>query len=283
MKLNAGNLLLPIVALMLAGVSACKKDVEDPGPPPPPSPNSKLTFTFSHNVSGAQIIPDSIMFTNLAGNEYSVAKLRYLISDIRLDDLDGNFRELDEYHLVDISDESTLTFSPSDSIKKGKYKAINYYIGFLESENVNSGDYGDLDAANWAFPPSIDKVPAGGYYALQMSGRYYGLGDTVPSSYEINIGSLKKVNNSSGATYKPNPIIGSLDAKELQVETPQVEIELRFNVARLFSKPGGTDQLDLNLYDNDFESNQEATELVSSNAAQVLSLGNILYGPQAQK
>jgi hypothetical protein len=276
------NLKFPryLQVVLISGIvlAACSKDdVTDPGPPPPPSPNSKLRFNFSHHVDGAKIIRDSIMFTNGSNNQYSIDKLRYLISDIRIDDFAGNFTELDEYHLVDINDETKLTFTVSDSIKKADVKAISFYMGFLEEENVNSGDYGDLDDENWAFPSIIDGLPAGGYYAFKMSGRYIPTGDTVGTAYDIGIGSKRK----SGTTtpeYIANEIIGSLMNSSFTITQTRVDVGIRFNVSRVFASPSQTNKLDLNLYDTNFEGDGEATSIVSQNLRQALTLGDVVQG-----
>jgi hypothetical protein len=269
-----------VYALLAIAVvlSACSKDdVTDIGPPPPPTPNSKIRFNFAHHVDGVKIIHDSVMFTNLSGNKYSISKLQYLISDIRIDDFAGNFTEVNQYHFVDLTDEDTWVFAVKDSIKKADIKAISFYLGFLNEQNINSGDYADLDDEGWAFPSIHDGLPAGGYYALKMAGRYIPLGDTVPTGYTMNIGS-KRQSGTSSPMFIANEIIGSLTNSSFKISTTRVDVEIRFNINRLFSSNAGTNKLDLNLYNDNFESEGEATDIVSKNAAMALSVGDVLHG-----
>jgi len=220
-----------------------------------------------------------VRYTNLSGNNYSIDSLRYLISDIRIDDFDGNFKEIDQYQLMDLynDDGEGIEFSVDDSVLKASYKSISFYMGFLDEENVNNGDYPILDEEEWAFPPIIDGKQAGGYYAFQMFGQYIPMADTVPTGYDIQVGSKALVENGSNLTYKPNPIIGSLKNSDFIISESNAKLEIRFNVANVFNNDGGN-LLNLDLYNTSFTTEPAGTEIVSLNLKNAFSLGDVVQG-----
>ena len=67
-----------------------------------------ITINFTHTVDGSELMTNSMIYTNEAGENYDIQTLKYLISDITLHSENGNSLLLDEVHFIDISDESTF-------------------------------------------------------------------------------------------------------------------------------------------------------------------------------
>ena len=100
--------------------TACKKDN-------PISTN--LTINFTQTVDGVDLTTNTMIYTNAAGEDYSIQTLKYLISDITLHTDDGNTLVLDEVHFIDISDMSTFSFT-YDNVANNNYTSISFDIFF---------------------------------------------------------------------------------------------------------------------------------------------------------
>ncbi|MCS5623484.1 MAG: hypothetical protein NZ735_05980, partial [Candidatus Marinimicrobia bacterium] len=122
--------------------TACKKDN-------PTSTN--LTINFTQTVDGIDLTTNTMIYTNAAGEAYSIQTLKYLISDITLHADDGNTLLLDEVHFIDISDASTFRFTYQD-VSNNSYTAISFDMG-LDSTKNSSNFYVNADFhATMAWP-----------------------------------------------------------------------------------------------------------------------------------
>ncbi|HLU84744.1 MAG TPA: MbnP family protein, partial [Vicingaceae bacterium] len=77
-----------------------------PTPTPTPSTSAAVTITFTHDFDGTTVTNNdfnTIQYTNLFGNQMSVSKLRYLISDIRFYKSNGDSVVVDGYNLIDLT------------------------------------------------------------------------------------------------------------------------------------------------------------------------------------
>ena len=154
--------LMGLIVILSVVIAGCSKTEPDPGPPKPPSKITKLKILFTQNVSGVALNPyDTIIYENLSGNIYSVNYMRYLISNIRLNDYFSKNYEIDEYHLVDVKDETTMLFEVTKDFPTGHYASISLFVGFLADEN-GTGQYSDLSdlSPTWNWPPKY----GGGYH-----------------------------------------------------------------------------------------------------------------------
>ena len=251
----------------------CTKEVEDKGPPPPPNPYTKVIFQFTHNVNGADILDKEVKYENASGNIYGVDNIKYLVGRIRLDSWDNpDPVYIEEYHLIDFSDPSTLTFSPKDTILIDDYKNITLFLGFDESKNI-TGNYSDLDNIGWGFPFKY----GGGYYTLRIEGNYLSSGaSTVTNVYNIAIGGNKRKETLNDTTYIPNPIYATAsEGFEVPKGTKVVKIELRMDINRLFVSNGGVANFNLDTYPSNLEESATGTATLSENVAYAFKLGAI--------
>ena len=84
---------------------------------------------FSHSLDNLLIIKDSLLYTNEAGQLYSIKNLQYLISDIKLTDENGNtLQELASEHFVSSDDESTYKLYLSEILYTGEYAISSLHL-----------------------------------------------------------------------------------------------------------------------------------------------------------
>ena len=162
------KIILPILGFSLI-FTACKKDN-------PISTN--LTINFTQTVDGVDLTNNTMIYTNAAGEDYSIQTLKYLISDITLHADDGNTL-LDEVHFIDISDASTFRFTYQD-VPNNSYTAISFDMG-LDSTKNSSNFYVNEDFhATMAWPEPM----GGGYHYMKLEGDY----DTITQGYATHTG-----------------------------------------------------------------------------------------------
>ncbi len=89
----------------------------------------QITFNFIHNVGEETMVLDTIRYYNAFGNNYSVATLKYFISDIKLHKADGEILLIDEVHYIDANNQSTLSFTPKNKVPDGNYSQVSFIFG----------------------------------------------------------------------------------------------------------------------------------------------------------
>ena len=147
-----------------------------------------MTINFTHTVDGSDLIANSMIYTNEAGENYDVQTLKYLISNITLHD-DLGYTVLKDIHFIDISDESTFSFT-YDNVPNNNYHAISYTMGLDTVKNI-SNKYVNEDFHSEMFWPEPN---GGGYHYMKLEGDFndslsgYGThtGGTMGGDYSFN-------------------------------------------------------------------------------------------------
>ena len=269
-----------LIVVLSVLIVACTKTEPDPGPPPPLSKITKLKIRFTQNVNGVDLDPtDTIQYTNLSGNIYSVKSMRYLISNIRLNDYNYTNYEIDEYHLIDVNDENTLLFEVEKDFPTGHYASISLFVGFLEGENI-TGKYPDLSnlTPTWNYP--LAAGGRGGYYTMQLSGRFQdNPTDLVPDPYELGLGSDILKINSTDSSWQPNEIIASLKDSGFEVPdgTESVTVEIKIDLNLLFESQWGIANFNLMGHNSNLEYDHIGSAELSGNLSTAFKMGSVTY------
>ena len=145
-----------ITSLIAITFSSCDKPTQ-----------TDLTINFTHKVDGSDLITNSMIYTNSAGENYDVKTLKYLISDINLHSDDGNTLLLDEVHFIDISDASTFSFTVED-VPNNNYTSISYTMGLDTIKNINNLYINESYHSAMAWP----ETNGGGYHYMKLEGAY---------------------------------------------------------------------------------------------------------------
>ena len=148
-----------------------------------------ITVNFTHTVDGSNLITDSMIYTNEAGENYDVQTLKYLISDITLHAEDGGSLQLDEVHFIDISDESTFSFTYND-VPNDNYTSISFHMGLNTAKNISNA----YNNETWFGKMEWPETNGGGYHYMKLEGDFndsisgYGThtGGTMGGDYSFN-------------------------------------------------------------------------------------------------
>ena len=145
-----------ITSLIIMTFSSCEK------------PNqTDLTINFTHTVDAEELTTNSMIYSNSAGENYDVRTLKYLISDITLHAENGNEIILSDIHFIDISDESTFSFTVED-FPNNNYTSISYKMGLDTIKNTNNLHINESYHSAMAWP----ETNGGGYHYMKLEGAY---------------------------------------------------------------------------------------------------------------
>lgn len=168
-------LLCVIVTLFFCG---CKKD-NDNTTPVPVKPALKLSIEFK--IGNDPLTFDSIRYYNLAGNNYSVRKLKFYLSQISLIKEDSTVIRIKDYLYIDSQTPQSLGILIS-SLSEGCYKGISFNIGLDSALNVENGLPATADNLAMEWP----LVMGGGYHFMMLEG--YFRDSTSTPGYAMHLG-----------------------------------------------------------------------------------------------
>ncbi|NND61601.1 MAG: hypothetical protein HKN48_00240 [Flavobacteriaceae bacterium] len=247
-----------LLSLSIAFVSCNNDDDSTPD-------NVSVEFTFTHNWDGDEITNadfDQIQYTNANGEQQSISKLVYLISDITFTDANGNSFDAGDYNLVDVRANTNINFTPNIEIPPGDY-TVSFTFGFDDEDN-ESGIYVDLNSADggWNVPEAL----GGGYHYMRLEGMFIDAASN-PVGYQYH--AIRANDNTT------TPI--TLQDTSFEVALGEVSVgsttnvEVQMNVAEWFKNPN---TWDLNVLNSVLMPNFDAQIMMSENgAAGVFDLG----------
>ncbi len=168
-----------IVGSLLA-FSSCKKE-ETLTPADTHTVTTSLTIDIGYMVDGSPITFDTIIYTNQAGNNYSVTRLQYYISNIKLIKTDGTKIGLPGIYYVDsrILEKNKINFA---NPLEGNYSGIEFLIGLDSSSNISGSLPNTLENLGMAWPEPM----GGGYHFMKMEG--YFINGSSSFGYAMHLG-----------------------------------------------------------------------------------------------
>ncbi|MCF6349793.1 MAG: hypothetical protein L3J23_02020 [Flavobacteriaceae bacterium] len=243
-----------IVALLLLSVliTSCKTDDDSEKI----SPKFKFTFNWDGEAINASDF-NAIKYSNETG-ELSITKMRYLLSNITLIANDDVETKLITYHLIDLTEEASLSTISESTVEEGNYKSLTFTVGFNEAENTPNA-YTDLNITNWNWPIGLGD----GYHIMQYEGKFLDASNQE-QTYSLHVGTRKI----SDGVFEPNHFIISFDTN--LVLNSNSEIEIKMNIAEWFKNPN---LLDLNTMVFPIMPNPVAQLIMRDNGASVFSVG----------
>jgi len=173
-----------IALLFLPFFISCKKQE-----PAPIAKSGRIIFTFEHQVNGASLIKNDLIYTNAAGNPYLVTEVKYFISDITLFKSDGSKIMVDDWKDIFYIDEDiplTKTIQVLDPVPEGSYDSITFIFG-ISGEKNKSFMFVNPPESNMAWPD----VLGGGYHYMMINGKWEDTAQRVqPFNFHLGIGQL---------------------------------------------------------------------------------------------
>jgi len=263
------RIFLPL--FLMAMLPALLLQISCDGDDPEPQPYGKLVFNFHHKVDGVNIIFDSIMYTNHAGNVFGVNEIQYFLSDITLHKKDGSSYLIDawkDYVYVDTDIPSTLIWEVFDSIPVSDYDSISFTFGFDQNKNqsfmfVNPPENGMV------WPEYL----GGGYHYLKLNMKWIGQGG-LPQGNAFHLGIGQIYDNQGNITgFVHNHFKASFPASDFSmVDKGKVTIDVVMNVEQWFKDPN---TFDFDVWGGDIMQNQSAMAAASENGRDVFSISSI--------
>lgn len=135
-----------LVALMVVAFTACKHN--DPEPEPK---YGTMKIQVQHEFNGQSWELDKKYIHPTTGEELSFNLLKYYVSNIKVQDAEGNWwSEPNSYHLLctDCAESGMITIS---GVPEGQYIAFEYTMGVDSAMNVSGVYDGDLSLGNGMF------------------------------------------------------------------------------------------------------------------------------------
>lgn len=156
--------------VMLLVVASCKKSEDDT---PEPVITDGLNIVLNHYASGITLSPNSINYTNSAGNNYGVTRLQYYLSGFELETMGGTVYTYSNIFYIDAFAGNTSIYIPS--VPLAHYKRIKFYIGLDSAHNITNSLTNTMENVNMAWPDMM----GGGYHFMKLEGNYIASGSTT--------------------------------------------------------------------------------------------------------
>ncbi len=140
-----------------------------------------LQITISHSVDGQQLIWDSIMYKNDAGNRYGISKLQYYISNVRLYNNMRVVHHYDSVYYIDAKYQYSSVVSIS-GVSAGAYDSVALTIGLLPFRNKSYSLPATIENTGMNWPD----VMGGGYHFLKLEGHW--LDTAIVNGFALHVG-----------------------------------------------------------------------------------------------
>ena len=222
-----------------------------------------VNLRFTHEWNNAVVTADdfgTIQYVNAFGNQLSIERLRYLISDLTITKPSGETIPLNNYHLIDLENENTLSLSSNQSVETGTYANVSFIFGFTNTANTD-GAYPDLNSASWNVPPML----GGGYHYMQLDGKFI---NNIENEAGYNFHAIRAADNPGPNPSFPQDTFFEVNLGPLTVSENN-EIIISMDMAQWFKEPY---LWDLNLYNQMLMPNSTAQILMYENGQNVFHL-----------
>ncbi|GAA4944766.1 hypothetical protein GCM10023314_17230 [Algibacter agarivorans] len=249
----------PFFLISLIAILSCSEDNDDK------VSQANVAFNFSHNWDGTSVGNadfNIIKFTNTNGEQLSISKLRYLISNITFKKSTGEIFVISGYYLVDVTNNTNLSFAPNITIPLGAYSKVSFAFGFNNDDNYN-GNYADLNSASWIVPEML----GGGYHFMQLEGKFI---DNTTAEIGYAYHAIRAVDNSkTPQEFQDTFFEVNLGAITIANSTA---FKIEMNIAEWFKNPN---TWDLNVLNNTLMPNFNAQVMMFENGQNVFSLESV--------
>ncbi len=235
-----------------------------------PLKTGELQIDFLHLVDNKEIVYDSMMYTNAAGNPYSITEVKWFVSRVTLFK-DGEKIEIEEndgIHYIDTKVESTLTWKIDQLFEEGQYDSIQFTFGFNEKDNI-SNRFVNMPETSMAWP----RFMGGGFHYMMINGKYKREDETVAAmNVHMGIGQIYE-----GSTYDMDSItdfvhnhfVATLSTPFLIENNKSTLISIVMNIENWFQNPHIYDH---NHWGGQIMQNQDAMHMLKENGWNVFSM-----------
>ena len=225
-----------------------------------------VTLNFSHSWDGTHVTNadfNTIKFINDNGEQLSIERLRYLISDIKFEKSNGETTIIEAHNLADVTNNQNLSFSPSATIPQGTYSKVSFIFGFTNEKNITAA-YQDLNSANFGVPAML----GGGYHYMQMDGKFLN-SSNVEQGY--NYHAIRAADNPGANPTFPQDTFFEVNLGSATISN-NATFNIEMNIAEWFKNPN---TWNLNVLNQMLMPNSAAQIMMHANGHNVFSLKSI--------
>lgn len=247
-----------ILLINLLTMMSCSKDKDDE------ITQANITFKFEHSWETSSVTNsdfNTIQYTNANGEQLSITKLRYLISKIKFESTNGEILILDGYNLVDVTNNTNMTFTPTTTIPYGNYSNVSFLFGFDNDDNYQN--YQDLNSVSWIVPEML----GGGYHFMQLEGKFV---DDTATEKGYAYHAIRAVDN-TGSTLVFEDTFFEVNLGALTISN-NITFNINMDISEWFKTPN---TWDLNVLNNMLMPNFDAQVMMFENGQNVFSLESI--------
>lgn len=225
-------------------------------------PAGSVTIIVSHEVDGTPLITDTPRYTNEAGNSYLVNEVQWFISNLELEDYNGDCVMLAETWYIDTNIPETHTLRVND-VPLGSYRTLRFTFGLNDADN-RSGAFSNPPESNMFWPDEL----GGGYHYMKLNGKYQNPDDLL-APLAIHLG---RGQNASLTEFYDNSFTIELPI-ELDVykvyKGQENSLGIVMNINKWFRNPN---IYDFNIDGSAIMQNQDAQTKLKENGQDVFSI-----------
>lgn len=233
-----------LLAISLLLFNCSRNEITPPG-------SATASLTIAHEVDGDALAFDQLRYENDAGTKFSVSRLEYYISDIRLLSSDDQVYAHQDIVYVNAQNPETQTIR-LEAVPPGNYKSMSFYIGLLPKHNCSRCLPATLENLNMAWPDGM----GGGYHFLKMEGKYREASSSATAGYAMHSGTA------AGLTEV-------MIEKDFHISAGGQDLKLRMNINEWFRNP---ELYDFNTDGNYIMGDAAKMSKLARNGASVFSL-----------
>lgn len=242
------KLLRSITVIGILGLAlwcGCKKEETQINPI-----QQELLVRVSYKVDGDSLIASDIRYVNAAGNPFSVNRLQYYLSRFSVQNLNGDWKTLDDIVYLDAFDAEKNAFLLK-GIPAGNYQSFRIIIGLEPDQNLSNSLPQTVDNINMIWPEPM----GGGYHFMKLEG-YFIDEDSKTQGYAMHLGN--------------NPFFSeALISQTFKINSGKDTLDLNMNIAEWFKNPN---QYDFTIQGNYSMGKDSSMRKLSENGHDIFSI-----------
>ena len=235
---------LSIILALLFATTACSDSA------------GSVTIIASHEVDGTPLVFDVLRYTNEAGNMYLVNEVQWFISNLELEDCNGNRVLLADNWYIDSNLPETQTLRVSE-VPAAVYTTLRFTFGMNDADN-SSGRFANPPESNMFWPDEL----GGGYHYMKLNGKYQNL-DNLRAPLAIHLG---RGQNAEHTEFYDNSFTVELPVELDVYDGRDYPIGLVMNINQWFREPV---VYDFNTFGSAIMQNQQAQQTLKRNGHNV--------------
>jgi len=250
--------LIAVIVFSLVLFSSCGEEEI------PALQNTNVSLNFKHNWDSAAVTNanfNATQYFTAEGDELTIEKLRYLISNVTFHKSNGETIVIEGYNLIDVTNDENLSYITPIQIPIGTYTNVSFTFGFDNTDNID-GAYADLNSASWSVPPML----GGGYHFMQLEGKFI---DNTAQEKGYAYHMIKAVNITDPDNLVFQNTFFTVNLGEVIVHNNS-SVDVNMNIAEWFKSPH---QWDLNTLHSMLMPDFYAQVKMHDNGQNVFSLG----------